>query len=318
MGHAGPAVPAPDAFSPDDVVAVVEAHRLLERCSFPAPGTATVCAVSGGADSLALLVLAVAAGCEVTAIHVDHGLREASAAEADVVAAVAARLGARFETRRVCVARGPNLEARARTARYGVLPPDVCTGHTADDQAETMLLHLMRGTGLDGLAAMRAVPAGPGVRRPLLALRRHETQALCRALGLTPVLDAMNDDPAFTRSRVRHEVVPLLDDVAGRDVVPLLTRTAEVAAGAVEALDAVVADVDPTDVHGLRALPRPLARWALRRWLVATTAAAYPPDAASVERVLAVVDGTVRAAEVTGGWRVARTRGRLRVEAGPR
>ena len=95
----------------------------LARTTFPAAGTPVVCAVSGGADSLALLALSVAAGCPATAVHVDHGLRPGSAAEADVVEAAAAALGARFRRERVDVGDGPNLEARARAARHAVLPP---------------------------------------------------------------------------------------------------------------------------------------------------------------------------------------------------
>src|ERR1700683_1579080 len=98
---------------------------LLARCTFPPPGTPVACAVSGGADSLALLVLAAAACCGVTAYHVDHGLRAGSDTEAEVVAGAAERVGARFESRRVSVAPGPNLEARARSARYGTLPAGV-------------------------------------------------------------------------------------------------------------------------------------------------------------------------------------------------
>jgi tRNA(Ile)-lysidine synthase len=122
---------------------------LLERCSFPARGTPVTCAVSGGRDSLALLVLAAAAGCDVSVIHVDHGLRPESAGEAKVVAEAAARFGARFESVPVDVGPGPNLEARARAARYAVLPPGVLTGHTADDQAETVVLKLVRGSCIE-------------------------------------------------------------------------------------------------------------------------------------------------------------------------
>src|SRR5690606_30551129 len=143
--------------------------------TFPPPGTPVTCAVSGGPDSSALLVLAVAAGCRATAVHVDHGLRPGSAAEAEVVAALADRLGAGFRSVAVDVADGPNLEARCREARLAALPPDACFGHTADDQAETILVNLMRGAALEGLAGMR-----PGPRHPLLALRRAETHALCR------------------------------------------------------------------------------------------------------------------------------------------
>ena len=141
--------------------------ELLARCTFALEDSPLICAVSGGADSLALLALACAAASDVTAIHVDHGLRDTSASEAGVVSAAAARFGARFEGVRVVVEHGPNLEARARAARLSALPPEVCTGHTTDDQAETVLLNLLRGAGLDGMAGMVAGP-----RHPILALRR--------------------------------------------------------------------------------------------------------------------------------------------------
>ncbi len=288
-------VPPPDPVGP-----------LLARCRFPPSGTDVVCAVSGGADSLALLVLAVAHGARVTAVHVDHGLRAGSAAEADVVAAAAARFGARFRAERVTVAPGPGLEARARAARYAVLPPGVATGHTADDQAETVVANLLRGSGIDGLAGMR-----PGVRHPLLGLRRAETAALCAAVGLVPVEDPSNRDLAFTRNRIRHEVLPLLADVADRDVVAVLAREASLLRDEAEYLDAAASVLDPTDARSLRAAPVVLARRAVRRWLTAE----HPPSSAEVERVLAVARGEVAACELSGARRVARTAGRLRVEA---
>jgi tRNA(Ile)-lysidine synthase len=284
---------------------------LLSRCPFPPPGTALACAVSGGADSLALLVLAVAAGCDVTAVHVDHGLRAGSEAEADVVAAAAERHGAHFESRRVAVAHGPNLEARARAARLAVLPPDASTGHTMDDQAETVLVNLLRGAGPDGLSGMASGP-----RHPLLGLRRAETHALCAALGLAPVHDPSNDDPAFVRNRVRHELLPLCAAVAGRDPVPLLARQATVLRDETELMDALAADAvpDPTDARALAGAPRPLARRALRRWLRA--AEGHPPSLAEVERVLSVAGGDAVATELSGGRRVSRSRGRLRAASG--
>ncbi len=267
------------------------------------------CAVSGGADSLALLVLAVAAGCEVTAVHVDHGLRDQSAAEAEVVRAAAAAAGAGFRSERVMVEPGTNLEARARAARYRVLPADVLTGHTADDQAETVLLNLVRGAGLDGLAGI-----APGPRRPILGLRRHETRSLCRLLGLTPVDDPSNADPVHRRNRVRHELLPLLDAIAQRDVAAVLARQAPLLRDEAELLDGLAAALDPTDARAVAAAPSALARRAVRRWLAA--GCEHPPDGAAVERVLAVARGEVRAAEVGGGRRVARTGQRLRLEPG--
>lgn len=279
--------------------------RARPRCTFPAAGTPVTCAVSGGADSLALLALAVDAGLSVTAVHVDHGLRPGSAAEADVVQAAARHLGAAFRSARVVVAPGGDLEARARRARHAALPPDTLFGHTADDQAETVLLALMRGTGLDGLAAMDAA------RHPILALRRAETEAICAHLGLDPVRDPSNDDPRFRRNRVRHEVLPLLDDVAGRDVAALLARTAAVVADDVALLDALAASIDPTDARALVSAPVPLARRAVRRWLRSLDAECHPPDAASVERVLAVARGETVATEVSGGVEVRRSGQRL-------
>lgn len=265
------------------------------------------CAVSGGADSLALLVLATAAGCAVTAIHVDHGLRPGSAREADVVAAAAQRFGARFMAESVELAPGPNLEARAREARYGVLPRGTLTGHTADDQAETVLLNIVRGAALDGLAGFSLE------NRPLHRLRRRDTVAVCEAVGLDPVVDPSNLDPAFRRNRVRHELMPLLDDIAERDVAAVLARQAEILRADVVLLDSLAAALDPTDAKQIAAAPEPLARRAIRQWLRSGDEQ-HPPDAATVERVLVVARGGAAACEVGDGRSVRRSRGRLSIE----
>ncbi len=267
------------------------------------------CAVSGGPDSTALLVLAVAAGLEVTCWTVDHGLRSTSADEARLVARNATGLGVSTITVDGLVVDGPDLEQRARDARRAALPDGVLTGHTADDQAETVLLNLLRGAGVPGTAGI-----GDPARRPLLALRRAETRELCAAHGLAVVDDPSNTDPRFTRNRVRHEVLPLLADVAGRDPVPLLARHAALAAEATGLLAGLVADVDPTDVRAVADLPDDLVRLAVRRWLTVRITgqdAGPPPDQASVDRVLEVVRGRVVATEVAGGHRVRRSAGLL-------
>ncbi len=276
-----------------------------ERCTFPVAGTTVTCAVSGGVDSLALLALATDAGLDVTAVHVDHGLRPGSADEADVVAAAARRFDARFRAERVAVAPGGDLEARARRARHGVLPHDSLFGHTADDQAETVILALLRGAGLDGLSGMASD------RHPILRLRRSETEAICAELGLDPVRDPSNDDPRFWRNRVRHEVLPLLDDIADRDVRLLLVRAAGVAATDVEYLEALASTVDATDATALAAAPVALARRAVRSWLRRHDPDGHPPDLAAVDRVLAVARGESVAAQVTGGVEVRRSHQRL-------
>ena len=288
--------------------AALASTTLLAKCTFPPPGTEVTCAVSGGADSMTLLVLAVAAGCSVMAVHVDHGLRSGSESEAEIVSAAAARFGATFHSETIDVPLGPNLEARAREARYAVLPDDVMTGHTADDQAETMLINLMRGASTTGLAAMR-----PGPRRPILALRRSSTVRFCHAQGITVVDDPSNCDPAFLRNRVRHELLPLMDEVAQRNLVPVLTRQAGLLRDDGDLLDHLAEAIDPTSAKQLAAAPVPLARRAVRRWLTTD----HPPDAATVERVLRVAGGQASGCDVGGGRRVERSQQRLRLLGEP-
>jgi tRNA(Ile)-lysidine synthase len=241
----------------------------------------------------------------VTAIHVDHGLRPKSGAEADLVRDVAAGVGASFRAERVVVGPGPNLEARARAARFSVLPPGVLTGHTADDQAETILLNLMRGAGLDGLAGMS--PEG----HPILGLRRHETVSLCQAEGLRPFEDPSNLDPAFRRNRVRADLLPLLDSIAQRDVAAVLSRHGNLLREEAELLDLLASELDPTDARALSGAPAPLARRALRKWLAADQE--HPPSSGAVERVLAVARGGALSTDLGGGRRLGRTAGRLSV-----
>lgn len=257
-------------------------------------------------------MLATAAALDVTAIHVDHGLRPGSADEADVVHDVAKRYGASFEARRVEVAPGANLEERARHARKAVLPPGAMTGHTADDQAETIVLNLLRGAGIDGLAGIR-----PGPTKPILGLRRAETHAVCAQEGLSPVTDSTNSDPAFRRNRIRSDVIPLLDDVAERDVVAVIARQADLLRDDAEVLEALAAEIDPTDARALREAPAPLARRAVRRWLACEAGGPdrHPPDAASVERVIAVAHNQALACELPGGRRISRSGGRLTLSA---
>jgi tRNA(Ile)-lysidine synthase len=289
------------------------ASTLLQRCRFPTDTEELHCAVSGGADSLALLVLAILDGFRVHVIHVDHGLRSGSAREADLVADVAERFGATFESLTLTLADGPNLEARAREARYAVLPGNVATGHTCDDVAETVLLNLVRGSGIDGLAPL--VGAGSGqLIRPLLSLRRSETMALCASLGLVPFSDPMNIDSRYRRVRMRTEVLPLLNDVAERDVVPLLARLADTVVEDIALLNALASEIDVESAADLAAASQPLARRAVRRWLTGVVGDGHPPSLATIDRVLAVARGEMARADLVDGWRVARTNQRLRLE----
>jgi tRNA(Ile)-lysidine synthase len=149
----------------------------------------------------------------------------------------------------------------------------------------------------------------PGPAHPLLGLRRAETAELCDHLGLVPVRDPSNDDPRFVRTRIRGELLPLCSAIAGRDVVPVLARQAELLAGDAEALAALVSLIDPADRRALSVAPEPLARRAVRAWL--TGEGPYPPPADAVERVHEVARAERLATEVPGGRRVSRKDGRL-------
>ena len=277
---------------------------LLSRCTFPPPSTAVDCAVSGGADSVALMVLACTANLNVTAWHVDHGLRENSHTEAALVAQLATQLGAQFESRTVTVEQGANTEARAREARYAALPQGVMTGHTADDQAETILINLLRGSGTRGLAGMQ-----PTTQRPLLHIRRGEAQALCNALGIAVFHDPSNNDERFQRNRIRHEVLPLMESLAKRDLVPVLTRQADLLRDDDDLLNELAGALDPTDALALASAPIALARRAIRTWLTNPLV----PDSATVERVLEVARGNTLACDIGLGRQVRRSQQQLRI-----
>lgn len=235
-------------------------------------GTVAV-ALSGGADSLALLTGVLAAGLDATALVVDHGLQEGSGAVAARAAERARALGARrTEVLTVVVDRAGGPEAAARAARYAALDAardgaPVLLGHTLDDQAETVLLGLGRGSGARSLAGMAAWSAPYG--RPLLGVRRAETRAACAELGLNPWEDPHNSDPRYTRVRVRTEVLPLLEDVLGGGVAEALARTAASLRADNDALDALApapSDAE-LEVALVAELPAALRLRALRSWL---------------------------------------------------
>ncbi|MEE3853260.1 tRNA lysidine(34) synthetase TilS [Gordonia sp. LSe1-13] len=288
--------------------------------------------LSGGPDSLALLACALRAGLHVRALVVDHGLQPGSNAVASAAADAALALGAQVTVLRVRVGSDGGMEAAARTARYAALDDardgrPVLLAHTADDQAETVLLGLARGSGARSIAGMRAW--NPPWGRPLLDVRRAQTLAACAELGLRPHHDPHNRDPRFTRVRVRSEVLPLLDDVLHGGVVEALGRTASSLQADNDALDALADDLrtraavgDDLDAELLAAAPPAVRTRALRRWLL-DVGATEP-----THRVIGAVDAMVtdrrsRAQVAIGGDPAARTvvvrsDGRLRVERTPR
>lgn len=234
--------------------------------------------LSGGTDSLALTAVAAALK-PTTALIVDHGLQPGSAEVAATAAAHARKLGcvdAQIISVDVGTDGGP--EAAARAARYAALSQaragaPVLLAHTLDDQAETVLLGLGRGSGPRSIAGMRVWD--PPWGRPLLEVRRADTEAACAELGLTPWQDPHNTDPRYTRVRLRTEVLPLLEEVLSGGVAPALARTAAALQEDNDALDALAAghlaalrSDDGLAVTGLEDLPAALRRRVIRGWLL--------------------------------------------------
>ena len=238
--------------------------------------------LSGGADSLALTAVAAALK-PTTALIVDHGLQTGSAEVAATAATQARQLGC-VDAQVISVAVGTEggPEAAARTARYAALDAarggaPVLLAHTLDDQAETVLLGLGRGSGPRSIAGMRLWD--PPWGRPLLEVRRADTEAVCAELGLTPWRDPHNTDPRYTRVRLRTEVLPLLEDVLAGGVAPALARTAAALREDNDALDALAAehlaalrDGEGLTVAGLEDLPAALRRRVIRGWLLSVGA----------------------------------------------
>jgi tRNA(Ile)-lysidine synthase len=236
-------------------------------------------ALSGGADSLALTAAAAAAK-PTTALIVDHRLQRDSWRVAAIARDQALALGC-VDAQVLCVEVGTTggPEAAARTARYRALDDargdaPVLLAHTLDDQAETVLLGLGRGSGSRSIAGMR--PYDPPWYRPLLGTRRALTHAACAELGLTPWQDPHNADRRFTRTRLRTEVLPLLEEVLGGGVAEALARTATALREDTDTLDDLarqaLADVGAgggLDTARLAALPEAVRRRVIRGWLLA-------------------------------------------------
>jgi len=253
------------------------------------PGSRVVVGVSGGADSLALAaVTAFVADREtydLCAVVVDHQLQSGSGDVASRATEQLASLGVTAKVIAVDVGTVGGPEAAARLARYEALrsvPADtILLAHTLDDQAETVLLGLGRGSGPRSISGMGAVSGG--FRRPFLGLRRRDTEQICRASGLTWWVDPHNSDPSYRRSRLRTEVMPLLEDVLGGGVAEALARTAEQLRADGDHLDALAAAVQsPLDTATLRGLSPALRSRVLR---LAALGAGSDPSALSASQI---------------------------------
>lgn len=271
--------------------------------SFDAPA---VIGLSGGPDSLALAAAAAAEGKDVRCVVVDHGLQPGSAQVAGQAARAARGFGLRADVARVEVGAG-NLEAAAREARYAALlsyGEDVWVAHTADDQAETLVLGALRGNP-SGMS-----PRNGRVVRPFLGVRRADTVGACEELGLEPWHDPMNADPAFRRVAVRRQVLPLLGELLGGDAVPALAATADRIA-ADQALIASLTDLTPTtSCAQLLADAGPVRRRRLAAWLLGEGVPVQGDQLAAVEALVVDWHGQGPVA-VAGGRKVVRDGGTL-------
>jgi len=319
-------------------VAVAEVRTAVRAClAGLTAGELVLVACSGGADSLALAAatafVAPRLGLRAGAVTVDHGLQPGSAERAADIAALLAKLGldpVRSAAVTVAPAGASGPENAARVARYGALDAAaaadgaaaVLLGHTLDDQAETVLLGLARGSGGRSLAGM---PARRGrYRRPLLAVRRAATAAACAELGLEPWQDPHNCDFRFTRARVRHQALPALEAALGPGVAEALARTAAQLRADAECLDDLAfaesgqlrqAGSDPAglDVAWLAALPAAIRTRVLRD---AAVMAGCPPGALAAGHIRQV-DALVTAwrgqrwADLPGGVRARRQAGKV-------
>ena len=271
---------------------------------------------------MALTHLLKAQGYAVTAAHLDHGLRTSSRDDAGAVARFCAELGVPLVTERVeGLSRG---EAAARAARYDFLAraarrvgsAKVAVAHTADDQAETVLLRLIRGAGADGLRGMpRERRLAPGILlvRPILDWSRAQVLAYCEEHNLSYVTDESNRDPAFLRNRIRHQLLPLLEREYNPGIRAVLLRTARSLTDDAAALDAIAGSelegVDPDrgiELQRLRRLPVAIQRRLVRALWKATTA--LPPLGA--DHVEQALRGD---ADLPQGWHAEHAAGRLRL-----
>ena len=284
--------------------------------------------VSGGRDSVALLHWLAAAGTKnLTVCHLDHGLRAESGEDAAFVRKLARALRvecvvAREDVRARAKRTRRSLETAAREARYEFFArvaqergvTRLVLAHHADDQVETFLFNLLRGSGSGGLAAMRPVSMrGPlEILRPLLCVWREEIDAYIARDALAFREDASNTDPRHTRNRVRHEIVPMLCAAFGRDVRAAIWRAAELCSAEHEFLADMLTPADiaaELDVRAIRELPPAVQRRVIHAWLRANGVREIAFD--DVENVRALLDGPRAKINLSGARHARRRAGRL-------
>jgi len=314
-----------------------ERHLISEwrRLNVPTSGEPLVVAVSGGADSSSLLISLAELSRRnklsrsIIAAHLDHGLRgKESDADVDAARKLAEKLGVEFVVEKAKLAKRGNLEQNARNARYKFLEKIarrsrsniIVTGHTMNDQAETLLMNLVRGSGPDGLAAMPALKAMSTdsdfeLVRPLLSWAiREDTENYCRQMGYEFRIDSMNLDPAFRRVRIRREVLPLLTELNPKIVQTLAAASRLFSRTETSNIQHIIDD--ELSISSLREIDPRSRLDSIRAWLVSkrgTKRQLALKHIQAVER-LAFSEKSGRVAELPGKACVVRTSGLLRYE----
>ena len=299
------------------------------------PGLRVLVMLSGGADSVCLLhaLVEIAGPSALVALHVNHGLRSAAADDEAFCAELASALGVPFEAARLSLEPGGSVEAAAREGRYRLAEQAraragldrIATGHTADDQVETVLYRLASSPGRRPLLGMRR--RNGRLIRPLLEVTAEQTRAYCCAAGLGWREDETNADRAYARNRLRLDVVPALREIhpaAGENVlasVDELREEAEVLDAAVdEAMSRIGAGGGPPSVESARLaeLPRALRRLVLRRLAEAAAGAPVPLRSGRIEEIEALAArGGTAALDIGGGVRAVSEYGLLRFTVDP-
>ena len=291
----------------------------IRRYDMVKPGDTVICAVSGGADSMALLwgmfLLKEKLGIRVECAHFNHSLRGGeSDRDAEFVRNFCDFHDIKLHLATGTVVPGPKgLEAAARDARYAFLKRlngTVATAHTADDNAETVLMHLLRGSGLRGLGGV--TPKSEGLIRPMLDVTRAEVEEFLRENYIRHVEDSSNRGDEFLRNRLRHHVMPLLK-AENPSIATGLSAAAQRIRQDAALLDSLASDLDPTDVKVLREAPGPLRRRAIEGLLREN---GFPePSASHIEQAEAVVFSARPSARAEfGGVTLVRSYDRLTVQ----
>ena len=293
-----------------------------------APGEPLLVMLSGGADSVCLLDVAVRLGARASALHVNYGLRAEAQGDEEHCRALCRALAVALTVERVWLPREGNLQAHARDARYRlaeqIAARDYAAAHTASDQAETVLYRLAVSPGrraLLGMAARRG-----RLIRPLLGVTREETRSHCREHRLGWREDASNEDRRYARARVRHDLLPALRAVGGPAAERTVAETAWLLREEAEVLDAAVADAlerlgggPAVQLAALAELPPALARLALRELAERAAGEPRPLSRGEVDAVLALGGaGGSRSLDLSGGLQAIAEYGTLRFRHGPR